>query len=337
MLNDLLKRATRDYLMLMLAISLALTAILFFNRHKIHGLLGAEQVAAKDFVANPAKYEGHFVRINGDSAFDTGIQKVKAVSNQFVSQVNAIVVEKRIIPVVTKSLTPSKVVQGLVQRDDGLNLRLVSNASTDLNVSLSEARQIYSPYSINTFTYNKTGVIILLAVAGLPLLLCLRQIVRLLRRLSDISTHPLRVELLKNGATAADFAELDAPNSAQNCSKVGKVTFTHNWMVFRNGPMHAVPSKSISWVYGKVTSKKAYGVVPLGKNFATAIHTDQTNPVLVESKNAQDAEVMLRTIASRSPWALVGYSAELEGTWKNNRESILAEVERQKPKGFTGA
>ena len=51
---------------------------------------------------------------------------------------------------------------------------------------------------------------------------------------------------------------------------------------------------------------------------------------VVGGRKEQPTDEMLRAIAGRAPWAVMGYSNELDQAWKKDRAGFLAAVDRRK-------
>jgi len=108
--------------------------------------------------------------------------------------------------------------------------------------------------------------------------------------------------------------------------KYGKLQITPQWMVRRKMFSTWVsPVGDLVWIYKKVT-KHSVNFIPTGKTYSVVLvgrHRQRTE----EQMKEKAVNEMLGDLAARVPWALFGFSKELETAWTKNPASVIASVD----------
>src|SRR5262249_10084492 len=89
-----------------------------------------------------------------------------------------------------------------------------------------------------------------------------------------------------------------------------------------------VRTDRITWAFKKVT-RHSVNFVPTGKTYAVIIKTQDGESCEVQMPGKK-ADEFLVTLASRAPWAVVGYSKELDQLWEKNRPGFIQGIEERK-------
>jgi len=87
--------------------------------------------------------------------------------------------------------------------------------------------------------------------------------------------------------------------------------------------------ENLVWAYKKkVVKRRIYFFIPVGTTYAAElIFSDGQAEVIGRQKKVDE----LLTLASeRAPWAVKGYSADLEKSYKSSRAGFVAEVMKRK-------
>jgi hypothetical protein len=107
--------------------------------------------------------------------------------------------------------------------------------------------------------------------------------------------------------------------------------FTKNWLVYTAmGQFQAVRFEDLAWLYMHVTTTRSYGIA-VAKTYAVMARDKfgaQLN--LTVGNKEQPALEIIQEIGRRAPWAVGGFSKELEQAWKKDRAGFLAQVETRK-------
>ncbi len=325
MLNKRLRVVTFRRLVLFLVLTLGALSMLWFGRFKISGLLrGPETVSAEAFVANPAKYDGHLIKLTGDASVDTGLVKVKGASEKLVWNVIALSVGDKQVAVKSKKDSGFTTVEGIVEQDEELYSRLLVSR---FGKSISESNLV-SPilrYNIDTTSFSLFGVGTLLAIGLLVLILTARALLKSALIMIDVDRHPVRKSLALT-ENPGELTELDGPEGAVPFIKEGPASFLQKWVIVeRKITADVFRFDEILWLYQKRTKSKVYGVIPAGTKYATVVCT-RSGAAKEFQMSKNKSERVLMAFSQRAPWAFQGYSVDLENYWKTNRDAMVQTV-----------
>lgn len=85
------------------------------------------------------------------------------------------------------------------------------------------------------------------------------------------------------------------------------------------------PLSDLLWAYPVVIQKKMYGFIPTGKIHQVSLNfKDGTRTVKGREQQVQNA---MAEIGRSAPWAMIGYSGDLEQAYKKQRQELTAFVE----------
>jgi hypothetical protein len=123
-------------------------------------------------------------------------------------------------------------------------------------------------------------------------------------------------------------------------TKYKSLSLTRSWMV-RKATFNTwvSPVGDLAWAYKKVT-KHYTNFIPTGKTYAVVIVGRHRQRIEVQLSQ-KNTDQLLGELAGRVPWALFGYSKEIEGTWQKDPGGLVAAVDARyqqfKSKSASGA
>jgi hypothetical protein len=193
------------------------------------------------------------------------------------------------------------------------------------------------PFTLNAADYRSNGYVMLMV--GLPLLaLALWNCLKAMRRSAEIQTSPVWKNLAVHGNAEQLSQQIEAELQTPMIRKYGKLQIAQQWMVRRNLYSTWVsPVADLVWVYKKVT-KHSVNFIPTGKTYSVVLvgrHRQRTE----EQMKEKAVNEMLGDLAARVPWAIFGFTQDLEKAWRKDPAGVIAAVDSryQQSKGGTSA
>ncbi len=87
--------------------------------------------------------------------------------------------------------------------------------------------------------------------------------------------------------------------------------------------------EDLLWAYKKVT-KHSINLIPTGKTYQAVVQAYGGAAELPGSQKKVDE--LLQEFAKRAPWAIVGFSAEIQQLWTKQNRDFCAAVEERRQK-----
>ena len=147
-------------------------------------------------------------------------------------------------------------------------------------------------------------------------------------RRQDPQTHPILKLLAGYGSIPQVAMNIDSDLHAPR-ERMGDATVTASWILnpkFFELRICHIPD--IVWAYLKVT-KHSVNLIPTGKTYAAVIFS--RNRVPTEVDGGEDAIAkLLQTIASRAPWAVIGFTKELDKAIRADWSGFVADIDQRR-------
>ncbi len=83
------------------------------------------------------------------------------------------------------------------------------------------------------------------------------------------------------------------------------------------------------WIYKKITTHKAYGVITTGQTFELCIMTRTGEAIYTQGKEILINEI-IAGICNKAPWAIAGFSDEIKNLWDKQRNTLIATVDQKR-------
>ncbi len=278
----------------------------------------------------------YWIKISGDEILETGMDYVSTSHNVETVEASylALALGERLLLVkmpgeqYSETLNPS--LTGWlspISADENKEVLL------KLEQDVPGVKAAFLPFKLETGDFRSTGAVGILIAAGV-LILAVIGLVMALRRMSDPNSHPILKRLSRFGPL--DFtvsrieAELAAPHPTLRAG-TGKLNLTNSWLVYETlTNVLATRFEDIAWVYKHVFNYRQY-FITVSRTFSAMVcdRSGARMQVTVGGKEPP-ADEMLKAILERAPWAVVGYSDDLNRAWNTNRPAFLAAVDQRR-------
>lgn len=199
----------------------------------------------------------------------------------------------------------------------------------DIETSEPALKGMFLPYKLQTGNFRINGFLGI-GVGLVILAASLWGLVTFFLRMANPDSHPIMQSLARFGPL--DFVvngidmELSMPHTT-----IGKLHLTKSWMVFE-APTKLVATRyeDVTWIY-KYFLKQKYNGITVKTTYSAKVY-DRFGVCcdFIAGRKEEIANQMLEAICQRTPWAVMGYSDQLEKIWKKDRQGFLAAVEQRK-------
>jgi hypothetical protein len=152
------------------------------------------------------------------------------------------------------------------------------------------------------------------------------------RRLSGQVEHPAITRAKAWGDIAVTSAEVERELETAVKSKGGGWTLTQNYAV-KNARLSfdLFRLENLVWAYKKAIKRRVYYFIPAGTTYAAELSFSDGQAEIVGKQKKVDE--LLALASERAPWAVKGFSADLEKFYKSSRAGFVAEVMKRKSEG----
>lgn len=329
-LGKAIKRASRNCT-LVGAIGLSIVILLFWvERHYFHNFFhGPVPVEQTQLLSNqnPDKSHQSFVTIQVDKTIDTSFEETS--TDYFITTHHPFLAAK----IGDRLLLVKASKNSLVTQFSG---EITSIPSDVQNQVLAVLQQKYPalngrflPIMLDATSYRANGYLGIAAGAlfGLGLLWCLWKGLRWSAR---PETHPVWQKLSTYGSPQQIGMQLDAELQGEGGGEIfGNAHVTTNWLVCSSAyEVHVMRMADVVWAYPQVV-KHYHSGIPTGKSHFVKVFDRQGALMTISVKKTVGPNLLL-ALQRRLPWAIYGFSADLEQMWKKQRPQFLLKVDEQK-------
>jgi hypothetical protein len=292
---------------------------------------GPYQVTAADLASiDPEISERRFLAVNGTKAVNSGVQVITTETRNGVkersyvsSEYYLLVVGDRILIVESKG-QPSTHIEGEVKNSSA---NLENQIFSDPDDQPLRAR-LYPFIVSTTDSYLLPGYVALVAGA-IYLFVLWRYASRAWRYSQDVSLHPVvkRVEAWPDAVEAVVMSEREMNTVVR--FKRSNMVITDNFLIYK-GPLtfNLFPLKHLIWAYQKVTTRRLYFVIPISKTQEAVLKFYGGNASLQGPEKL--VHEVLGFVASRAPWAILGYTEQIAKAFNNDTSGFCAVVEERR-------
>jgi hypothetical protein len=197
-----------------------------------------------------------------------------------------------------------------------------------LRNELSDLDLEFLPYMLTTDDFRTNGYIGL-GVGGVIVLLAGFVLLRSFARVADPTKDAAYKALEHFGEPALVSHEIQQELDGLPRKEKGKLAMTDHWAVLRHGGLKFTRHRDVMWVYPKVTTTRAYGVIPVSKA-TELLWFDRYGQQFSMPINKKQLDPLMNEFAQRSPGVILGYNAELAGLWAKNRAEFIAAVDSRR-------
>jgi len=285
--------------------------------------VGQPELDAIGDVSTTARF---FVRVTGSKAIETGIQQIKTRKRAGVetSSVSAayyvLVVGDRLLVVKRAEGMPTTVLGELAAMPVELERHLFNTPQ------MQTIRGRFYPYYLDDSKFGVPGyigggvalvLVVLFVMFGLPAW----------RYARDVSSHPVVKRVAAWGDPVG--TAVDARREAASPRHKGGGWHVTDKYLIRRAPFafDLLRLSDLLWAYKKVT-KHSVNFIPTGKSYAAfLVCYGGAAEVTGREKNV---DALLAFAAERAPWAIFGYSDDLNKLFKQKTQDFCAAVEQRK-------
>jgi hypothetical protein len=331
--DDVVRRSNRNLLLIsLLALVILVGAEVATFRYFYNFFTGPQPIDEETLltVEDPESLQQYYVTVDDVDAYDTGYQYItESYGNETIehSYVLLDLDERWLLTRVGGELAdpdnPESTYTGALMPITGEIQREVID---DIYTDEPDLEGVFLPYMLDATDFRSPGYLGL-AAAAVVLVLSLAGLFTALRRMSNPATHPAVKSLSRFGDANVVAQQIDVEMASEH-PQVGNLHFTRNWLVHKqNASVEAMRYQDVVWAYKKVTQHRTYGV-PTGKTYNIHIFDRHGKTITPTAKELQ-VDDALRGISQHAPWAFVGYDAELEKTWKKQREQVVSVIDQR--------
>jgi hypothetical protein len=287
--------------------------------------------ASLEIIQHPDEQLKYFVRLQGDDSSDTGIQEVEKETGggspdkeTVTSKYSLLHLGNRLLIVKAGPNQSGTLMQGALRQ---ISPEEQSNVVAPIIKDVPEVGPALLPMVLDTTDFRDSGWVAF--VIGIPLL-GLAGWIYFNMRGREIAplTHPIMKAAARYGSIVDTAHQFDAELHG-NVTKMGRSTITASWVLLPsmlNLGICRIPD--LVWAYKKVT-KHSYNYVPTGKTYAVIMYDRHGIPLELPGKE-KDVEAMLETLAKRAPWAIIGYSDQLNQSVRTKWRGTVASVDARR-------
>jgi hypothetical protein len=153
---------------------------------------------------------------------------------------------------------------------------------------------------------------------------------RLTLRVQNPSTHPIIRALGRYSSVPEVTMEIESELRGET-EAVGSARVSQNWiLVSETFGVSICQISEIVWAYKKVT-KRSINFIPTGKTYSATVFRRSGSYFRVDGRE-KEMDHLLHLIASRAPWALLGYSDEVDKLTRSNWQAFVAEIDARRTK-----
>jgi hypothetical protein len=287
--------------------------------------LQADQLAQ---INNAEKAPHYFVSVTGTNVIDTGVQEITTETrngvkeNSYVSAgYYAVLIGDRYL-IVKQSTKPSGKVEGqLVTIPADLANQLFTGPEA------ADARNTCYPFYLEAEGFRTAGYWGI-AIGVVFLLLFVISGGRALRRLQDINKHPVVQRLQKWGDPLGISVEAERERSSGVRYRTLGIFLTDKFVIVKRlFSFNVFRFQDLLWAYKKVTQRRV-NFIPAGKTYAAILTFYGGNTTFTE--NEQRVNEVLAFASKQAPWAIVGYSKEVDQLFRKKQKEFCAAVEARR-------
>jgi hypothetical protein len=277
----------------------------------------------------------NYITLKGDETFDTEVTEVTTTER------HGVVTDKKVSAKLVILNVGDKAVVVKAKPDNAKDVQFTGELKpipSDVQEKIlapifkenPEAKEVFVPYLLDQEANYKEGGYVGLFLGIPAAAIASWNLLRVLKRWGKPESHPIVKSLAKAGDASAIASAIEQELPAAH--KVGKTTITRNWLLQPTTyGLKTVALGDLVWFYQKVTSHSTNGI-PTGKSYTTMIYDRDGRTFEIKAKEKQVEEIMT-ILYDKAPWAVSGYSDELQKLWQKERQTLIAAVDERRSGG----
>jgi hypothetical protein len=290
-----------------------------------------------DSVKRPDDQLRYFVTVKGEESSDTGLEEVEretsgsSVRSETVkAKYSVLVIGKRLLIVKRSPRDNGTTFQGALKE---LPSDLRSQIVAPLLKEYPNAGDAFMPFMLDATGFRTDGYIALLIC--IPVIFVAMWLVRKVNRRRTVpSAHPI-VQSVSRYGSLIDTAQQFDVELRGNTVKFGKGSLTASWFILPSTfglALCRIPD--LVWADKKVT-RHYHNFIPTGKTYAVIMYDRYGVPLQMEARQKK-IDAVLVALAEKAPWAIFGYSDELNEALRTNWGGLVAAVDDRRSEVVAG-
>ncbi len=333
-LDRQIRRTNRNLTLVSLLLVIAVAGYGFAEwRYLFNFFAGPFEANAEslDSIKRPDEQLRYFVKVRGEDSSETGLQEIEqetqggSVQRETVkAKYSILLLGKRLLIVKSGPSEKGTVFQGALGE---LSADVRSEIVVPLLKEYPNANQAFLPLMLDATGFRGDGYIAL-AICIPVVLLAVWLIRKVITRRNASETHPIVKAATWYGSLADTSQQFDTELRG-NIVKFGKTKVTQSWVLLPSTfglAMCHIPN--LIWAYKKVT-KHYHNFIPTGKTYAVIMYDRYGKPLQMQA-GQKKVDAILNLLAERAPWAVFGYSDELNQTLRTNWGGFVATVDAKR-------
>jgi len=279
-----------------------------------------EELAAIGDVSAAPHY---FVRVEGQEMIETGLQEITTTTNHGVEESRSVTADYIALTVGQHILIVRAETKGMIQ--EGSLHPMDSELRTELKLEPSDTAVL--PFYLDTASFRKDGYWAL-AVYAVLLALVLGFGIPAWRRFNDIASDPVVKRVAGWGDPIGTAHEIERQYTQMVWMRRLNVALTPDYIVNdAYFTFDVLRFDDLLWTYMKVI-KKSVNFIPAGKDYQ-AVFVCYGGTQTLQASESQVLDVVKRC-AERAPWAVVGFTPEIEQFYTKRTQEFCQAIEARK-------
>ena len=292
-----------------------------------------------DSITDASKQPRYFVRIHGDKSLDTGVQEITVTKTGGVETGRSVsanyylmLVGQKILIVKSPKPLSTDFTGELTPSTPAFVDSVLSPSSRDDQSAVDALRSRLYPFYLDDDSFREPGYIGIAAWLVFALLfwwLARRD----WRWVQDPSTHPVAKRAEAWGDPSLIGAEAEQDSLAPVVKTKKPWIFGQKFVVFK-GPLsfNIYRLSDLLWAYKKKT-KHSVNLIPTGTTYAAALFFEAgVNGSADLPGKEKQVDAILQAAMDRVPWAIFGYSKELETAFAKEFTGFRGAIAERKAK-----
>jgi len=286
-------------------------------------------------IQQPDSQLRYFVRVKGEESSDTGVQEVERESGGSSETVKAkfsiLLTARRLLIVKSDPNESGASFEGELSE---IPTDVRSNVIAPVLKEHPNASQAFLPFMLDTTSFRTEGYVAL--GLGIPaFLFACWLIVKVMRRRAAAASHPVVKTVSRYGSLLDISQQIDLEMQGTPL-KIGGASITPSWVVLpKRFDLKLCRIPDLIWAYKKVT-RHYHNFIPTGKTYAVIMYDRYGQPLQMQAREKKIDEI-LKVLAERTPWAVFGYSDDLNKMLRTNWAGFVGAVDQRKAKGASAA
>lgn len=326
-----IRRCNRNLLMVNLFIlMILLTTGFFIQRYLYNFFFGPFDIDNQTLtsIKDADSAQKYFYNVKGEGVQETGVRYIIQDIDKYTNKVKSERIEAyyHLLLVNEKFLIIKTPERRKRIHYTGVLVRVPEDVAR--NVIKSDIKSNTLPFMLDCSNFRTNGYIGL-GIAIPILLIIIWNLIKFIMRNGSPENHPLYKKLALYGEPS-DIASKIHDETMSQAVRTAYMLVTPTWFLAeRFFTLDFEKLTDIMWIYKKITTQKAYGVITTAKFFELYAMTRSGKSMILRAKEKEVDEVIIN-ICGKAPWIVAGYSNDLKNIWNSNRNHFIEQVDQKR-------